>query len=51
MVRLDDQDATWTLDHIRQHIEQRLPVAPLFNIDFIQASAERGAMWSRMGSA
>ncbi|HQT77965.1 MAG TPA: PaaI family thioesterase [Rhodopila sp.] len=41
---MDTQDATWTLDHIRQHIEQGLPLVPLFNIDVIEASAERGAV-------
>jgi uncharacterized protein (TIGR00369 family) len=37
------------LDHIRQHIEQGLPLVPLFNIDVIEASAERGAVRLRQG--
>jgi acyl-coenzyme A thioesterase PaaI-like protein len=32
------------LDHIRQHIEQGLPLVALFNIDVIEASSERGAV-------
>jgi uncharacterized protein (TIGR00369 family) len=42
-------DSTWTLDHIRQHIEQGLPLVPLFNIDVIEASADRGAVRLRQG--
>jgi uncharacterized protein (TIGR00369 family) len=49
MVGLDAQDVTWTLDHIRQHIEQGLPLVPLFNIDVIEASTERGAVRLREG--
>jgi uncharacterized protein (TIGR00369 family) len=41
---MDTQDADWTLDHIRTHIEQTLPLVPLFNIDVIEASADRGAV-------
>src|SRR5690242_15902070 len=44
MVGLDTQGLRWTLDHIRQHIEQGLPLVPLFNIDVIEASAERGTV-------
>ena len=43
------QDLTWTLDHVRQHIEQGLPLVPLFNIDVIEASAERGVVRLRAG--
>lgn len=39
--RLRAQNLTWTLDHTRQHIEQGLPLAALFNINVIEASAER----------
>lgn len=39
----------WTLDHIRQHIEQGLALVPLFNIDVIEATAERGAVRLREG--
>jgi uncharacterized protein (TIGR00369 family) len=39
----------WTLDHIRRHIEQGLPLVPLFNIDVIEASADRGAVRLREG--
>jgi uncharacterized protein (TIGR00369 family) len=49
MVGLDAQDITWTLDHIRQHIEQGLPLVPLFNIDVIEASTERAAVRLREG--
>jgi uncharacterized protein (TIGR00369 family) len=49
MVGLDAQDATWTLDHIRRHIEQGLPLVPLFNIDVIEATPERGAVRLREG--
>ena len=37
-------DSAWTLEHIRRHIEQGLPLVPLFNIDVIEASAKRGAV-------
>lgn len=50
MVGLDAQDANWTLDHIRQHIEQGLPLVPLFNIDVIEATPERGAVRLREGA-
>jgi uncharacterized protein (TIGR00369 family) len=49
MVGLDTPDINWTLDHIRQHIEQGLPLVPLFNIDVIEASAERGVVRLREG--
>ena len=39
----------WTLDHIRRHIEQGLPLVPLFNIDVIEASAKRAAVRLRAG--
>jgi uncharacterized protein (TIGR00369 family) len=39
----------WTLTRIRKHIEQGLPLVPLFNIDVIEASAERGAARLRAG--
>ena len=42
-------DSTWTLDHIRRHIEQGLPLVPLFNIDVIEASPARGAVRLRQG--
>ena len=37
------QDLTWTLDHIRQHIANRLPLGSLFNIGGIEASFLRPA--------
>jgi acyl-coenzyme A thioesterase PaaI-like protein len=46
---LGAQDLTWTLDHIRQHIGQGLPPVPLFNIDVIEASPDRGAVRLREG--
>jgi uncharacterized protein (TIGR00369 family) len=49
MVQLGAQDLSWTLDHIRQHIEQGPPLVSLFNIDVIEASPERGAVRLREG--
>ena len=49
MVGLHTPDINWTLDHIRAHIEQGLPLVPLFNIDVIEASADRGAVRLREG--
>ncbi len=46
---MDAQDKKWTLDHIRQHIEDGLPLVPLFNIDVIEASPRRGAVRLRPG--
>ena len=49
MASLDSLGVDWTLDHIRQHIEEGLPLVPLFNIDVIEASVERGAVRLRAG--
>jgi uncharacterized protein (TIGR00369 family) len=49
MAGLGAQDPMWTLDHVRQHIEQGVPLVPLFNIDVIEASRERGAVRLRGG--
>jgi uncharacterized protein (TIGR00369 family) len=49
MVGLHTPDINWTLDHIRAHIEQGLPLVPLFNIDVIEASEARGAVRLRAG--
>jgi uncharacterized protein (TIGR00369 family) len=49
MAGLGARDVRWTLDHIRQHIEQGLPLVPLFNIDVIEASPERGSVRLRAG--
>jgi len=46
---MPEQVTPWTLERIRQHIEQGLPLVPLFNIDVIAASAERGAVRLRAG--
>ena len=46
---MDAQDTKWTLEHIRQHIEDGLPLVPLFNIDVIEASPQRGAVRLRQG--
>jgi uncharacterized protein (TIGR00369 family) len=46
---LDAPDTSWTLNHIRSHIEQGLPLVPLFNIDVIEATAECGAVRLREG--
>ena len=48
-MKLDAQNLTWTVEHVRQHIEQGLPLVPLFNIDVIEASAERGVVRLRAG--
>lgn len=50
MVGLENQDADWTLSHIRQHIAEGLPLAALFNIDVIEATPERGAVRLRAGA-
>jgi len=39
----------WTLEQIRQHIEDGLPLVPLFNIDVIEASPTRGSVRLRAG--
>jgi uncharacterized protein (TIGR00369 family) len=49
MVGLDTQDIRWTLDHIRQHIEQGLPLVPLFNIDVMEASEDWAVVSLREG--
>ena len=49
MTGLDVTDTLWTLDHIRKHIEEGLPLVPLFNIDVIEASPQRGAVRLREG--
>lgn len=49
MVALHTPDINWTLDHIRRHIEQGLPLVPLFNIDVIEASEARGMVRLRAG--
>ena len=49
MASLNAPDTLWTLDHIRKHIEEGLPLVPLFNIDVIEASPERGAVRLREG--
>jgi uncharacterized protein (TIGR00369 family) len=46
---LETPDINWTLDHIRHHIEQGVPLVPLFNIDVVEASAERSALRLREG--
>ncbi len=48
-VALANDDDAWTLDHIRDHIEQGIPLVPLFNIDVIEASATRSAVRLRQG--
>ena len=37
---MPDVDA-WTLDRIKDHINEGLPLVPLFNIDVVEASPER----------
>lgn len=48
-MKADMDDSSWTLDHIRRHIETGLPLVPLFNIDVIEASPARGAVRLRQG--
>lgn len=39
----------WTLEHVKRHIEEGLPLVPLFNIDVIEATAECGSVRLREG--
>ena len=39
----------WTLEHVRRHIEEGLPLVPLFNIDVIEALPEIGSVRLRAG--
>ena len=32
----------WTLEHVRQHIAEGLPLVPLFNLELLEATTERG---------
>jgi uncharacterized protein (TIGR00369 family) len=32
----------WTLEHIRQHIADGLPLVPLFNLEVVEATGSRG---------
>ena len=34
----------WTLEHIRQHIADGLPLVPLFNLEVVEATASRGRL-------
>jgi uncharacterized protein (TIGR00369 family) len=34
----------WTLEHIRQHIADGLPLVPLFNLEVVEATAIRGRL-------
>jgi uncharacterized protein (TIGR00369 family) len=34
----------WTLEHIRQHIDEGLPLAPLFNLEVIEATVSRACL-------
>jgi uncharacterized protein (TIGR00369 family) len=34
----------WTLEHIRQHIDEGLPLVPLFNLEVVEATASRGRL-------
>jgi uncharacterized protein (TIGR00369 family) len=34
----------WTLEHIRQHIAEGLPLVPLFNLEVVEATAVRGRL-------
>jgi len=36
--------SSWTLNHIRHHIAEGLPLAPLFNFDVVEATAVRGRL-------
>ncbi len=40
----------WTLDQIRRHIDDGLPLVPLFNIDVIEASKDLGRVRLRAGA-
>ena len=47
---MDAPDTNWTLEHIKRHIEQGLPLVPLFNIDVIEATVEYGSVRLREGN-
>ncbi|MBN8872481.1 MAG: PaaI family thioesterase [Rhodospirillales bacterium] len=34
----------WTLEHVRRHIEEGLPLVPLFNLEVVEASPARGLL-------
>ena len=34
----------WTLEHIRQHIAEGLPLVPLFNLEIVEATAARARL-------
>jgi len=34
----------WTLEHIRLHIAEGLPLVPLFNLEVVEATASRGRL-------
>lgn len=38
------QATDWTLEHIRRHIEEGLPLVPLFNLEVIEATPARGLL-------
>ena len=40
----------WTLEHIRQHIAEGLPLVPLFNLEVIEATASRGRLRLNAGA-
>jgi len=44
MISLEKMIETSTLEHTRDHIERGLPPVPLFNIEVIEATAERCAV-------
>jgi uncharacterized protein (TIGR00369 family) len=46
MTKADD----WTLDHIRRHIAAGLPLAPLFNLEVVEASSTRAAVRLNTGT-
>jgi uncharacterized protein (TIGR00369 family) len=39
-----EQISDWTLDHIRQHIDEGLPLASLFRLEVVEASARRAVL-------
>ena len=39
----------WTLEHIRQHIADGLPLVPLFNLEVVEATASRGQVRLNVG--
>jgi uncharacterized protein (TIGR00369 family) len=40
----------WTLEHIRRHISEGLPLVPLFNLEVVEATATRARLQLNAGA-